>query len=258
MGGAWVDWPAADDSDRLTRYRQMTNLPGCFNIGESDYQYHGANRLGANSLLSCIFSGLVVGVEIPRYLDSLTKHYGEIDSKIFEKALAEEENFKKELFAKKGKENVHKLHEELAEELVKHVTVKRDNHKLQETLNFIKKIRERFDNISLDDGAHLANQTYVFANQFKYMIELALAITKGALLRNEFRGSHFKPEFPQRDDEHWLKKTIASYDARQDEPVITYEPIDIRHLKPIKRDYSKAVKQKPHLENVPSEIKLPI
>lgn len=59
MGGAWVDWPAADDEDRLTRYRQMTNIPGCFNVGESEFQYHGANRLGANSLLSCIFGGLV-------------------------------------------------------------------------------------------------------------------------------------------------------------------------------------------------------
>ena len=49
MGGAWVDWPAADDPDRWERYRQMTNIEGCFCIGEADYQYHGANRLGANS-----------------------------------------------------------------------------------------------------------------------------------------------------------------------------------------------------------------
>ena len=50
MGGAWVDWPAADDPDRWDRYRQMTNLPGCFNVGESDYQYHGANRLRSQFL----------------------------------------------------------------------------------------------------------------------------------------------------------------------------------------------------------------
>ena len=52
MGGAWVDWPASDDIDRDDRYRHMTNIPGCFNCGESDFQYHGANRLGANSLLA--------------------------------------------------------------------------------------------------------------------------------------------------------------------------------------------------------------
>ena len=66
------------------------------------------------------------------------------------------------------------------------------------------------------------NQTYVFANQFASMLELALVITKGALLRNEFRGSHYKPEFPERDDKNWLKTTIATYDPNLDEPVISY------------------------------------
>ena len=51
MGGAWVDWPAVDDENRsATDFRQITNIPGCFNVGESEFQYHGANRLGANSL----------------------------------------------------------------------------------------------------------------------------------------------------------------------------------------------------------------
>lgn len=88
------------------------------------------------------------------------------------------------------------------------------------------------------------------------MTELALTMTKGALLRDEFRGSHYKPEFPNRDDEKFLKKTIATYS--KEEPIISYEPVDIRHLKPIKRDYSKAGKVQAHLENIPENIKLPI
>ena len=90
------------------------------------------------------------------------------------------------------------------------------------------------------------------------MLELAMVITKGALLRNEFRGAHFKPEFPERDDEHWLKTTIATYHANFDEPVITYEPVDLRHLKPILRDYTKAKKVKPTLENIPAKLTLPV
>lgn len=258
MGGGWVDFPAADDPDRWSRYRHMSNLTGCFNIGESDYQYHGANRLGANSLLSCIFSGLVAGVEVPRYLEGLEKNYSTVPERVFAETLHHEEVFKKSLFARHGKENVHCLHEEMAEQLVQHVTVKRSNDKLKETLQFLKKIRERYQHISLGDGGRLLNQTYVFANQFKYMIELAMTITKGALLRDEFRGSHFKPEFPHRDDAHWMKKTIATYDPHLDEPVISYEPVDNRHLKPIIRDYSKAQKVVPHLENIPENIKLPI
>lgn len=256
MGGGWVDWPAADDKDRWSRYRHMTNLEGCFNIGESDYQYHGANRLGANSLLSCIYSGLLAGCEIPRYLENLTVGHQECKGMIFDEALKMEVEFKKDLFSRNGKENVFKLHEEMSDYLVSNVTVKRTNKELAKTIDFIKEIRERYQNISLADHGSILNQTYVFANQFKYMTELALTMTKGALLRDEFRGSHYKPEFPNRDDEKFLKKTIATYS--KEEPIISYEPVDIRHLKPIKRDYSKAGKVQAHLENIPENIKLPI
>jgi succinate dehydrogenase / fumarate reductase flavoprotein subunit len=259
MGGAWVDWPAADDPDRWERYRQMTNIPGCFNIGESDFEFHGANRLGANSLIACIFSGLVAGVEVPRYLENLTSTYASLPSKLYSDALAKEESFKHDLLNRNGRENIHKLHDELAEWMVKHVTVKRDNENLRKTLDKLKELRERYQHISLDDRGNILNQTYAFANQFDAMLELAMVITKGALLRNEFRGSHYKPEFPHRDDKHWLKTTIASYDPTQDEPVITYVPVDMRHLKEaVARDYAKAKKVKPTLENIPANIKLPI
>lgn len=255
MGGGWVDWPAIDDPDRWDRYRQMTNIPGCFNVGESDYQYHGANRLGANSLLSCIFGGLVTGLEVPRYLNSLSSTYQDASSTIFENAIAAEETIKKDLMSRHGPENVHKLADELADLLVANVTVVRNNPDLSKTMDGIKAIRERTKYITLDDHTRFANQTYVFANQFIAMLELALVITKGALLRDEFRGAHFKPEFPQRDDEHWLKTTIATYNA--EEPVISYEPVDLRYLDPIQRDYSTAKRIRPQLNNVPNNIPLP-
>lgn len=254
MGGGWIDWPAADDPDRTSRYRQMTNIPGCFNVGESDYQYHGANRLGANSLLSCIFGGLVVGWEVPKYLESQS----EVESAafVYEHALQHERDFKQELLKRDGPENVHQLHEELAEWMVAYTTVVRNNNDLQRTMDKIKEIRERYKRISLSDHGTFANQTYHFANRFRSMLELSLVIVKGALLRNESRGAHFKPEFPKRDDAHWLKTTIATY--AQDEPKITYEPVDLRHLQPSMRDYTQAKKVSPTLTNVPTNIKLPI
>lgn len=256
MGGAWVDWPAADDPDRLDRYRQMTNLAGCFSIGEADYQYHGANRLGANALLACIFSGLVAGQEVVRYVDNLTSSYHEIPSTVFDQSLLLEEELKKDILSRNGPENIHKLHDEMSDLMVRHVTVKRDNKDLQHTLDKFKEIRERYQRISLDDRGQFANQTYAFANQFGPMLELAMVITKGALLRNEFRGAHFKPEFPKRDDDHWLKTTLATYHS--DEPIISYEPVDLRHLKPIHRDYTQAKKVVPTLQNVPANIVLPV
>lgn len=258
MGGGWVDWPAADDADRWERFRQMTNIPGCFNVGESDYLYHGANRLGANSLLSCIFGGLVAGVEVPRYLDALESTYLDQPNGIYVEALRIEEAFRADLMRRNGPENVHKLHDELSEWMVKYATVKRDNPDLIRTLAKLKEIRERYENITLDDKGTNLNQTYVFAHQFKSMIELSLVIAKGALLRNEFRGAHFKPEFPHRDDENWLKTTIATYDPKLDEPIISYVPVDTRHLEPIKRDYTHAKKVKPTLKNIPTNIQLPI
>jgi succinate dehydrogenase / fumarate reductase, flavoprotein subunit len=258
MGGAWVDWPAADDVDRNSRFRQMTNIPGCFHVGESEFQFHGANRLGANSLLSCIFAGLTAGLEIPKYLDQVEVPYGKLPGKVFSAALAEEEALKHELLTRKGTENIHALHDELALLMVKNVTVKRNNEDLQKTLESILKIRERIQNVELDDKGTVMNQTYQFANQFIAMIEIAIVITKGAILRNEFRGAHYKPEFPERDDANWLKTTIATYDPKTQEPIITYKEVDLRHLKPIARDYSTAKKVKPTLENVPHNIELPV
>jgi succinate dehydrogenase / fumarate reductase flavoprotein subunit len=83
-------------------------------------------------------------------------------------------------------------------------------------------------------------------------------MTKGALLRDEMRGAHFKPEFPKRDDSNWLKTTIATFDSTELEPKISYEPVDLRHLEPQMRDYTQAKKTKPELKNVPTNIKLPI
>lgn len=254
MGGGWSDWPAADDPDKIERFRHMTNLRGCFNIGESDYHYHGANRLGANSLLSCIFSGLVAGVEVPRYIDALKDK--KAPEEIYQRSLQMEEEIQKDLLQKEGNENVHKLHDELADIMVRFVSVKRDNPDLKLTIDRIKEIRDRYNNIGLSDRGKILNQTYVFAHQFRAMIELSLVIAKGALLRDEFRGAHYKPEFPERDDENWLKTTIAEYE--EEEPRITYEPVDMRHLDPIKRDYVQAKKVRPTLKNIPNNIQLPL
>ncbi len=253
MGGAWVDWPAADDPDREHRFRQMTNLPGCFNCGESDYQYHGANRLGANSLLSCMYSGLLTGDEVPRYLDTVM---GECSEASYKDAVAVEEAFKQELIKRDGPENVHLLHDELAEVMIQNVTVKRNNIDLKKTLDKIKELRERYGRVSLDDRGMFANQTFQFAQQFGSMLELALVMTKGALLRDEFRGSHFKPEFPERDDKNWLKTTIATY--APDEPEISYEEVNTCHVEPVTRDYTVAKKAHHELKNIPKHITLPI
>jgi succinate dehydrogenase / fumarate reductase flavoprotein subunit len=256
MGGIWVDWPATGDPDRFERYRHMTNIAGLFAAGECDFQYHGANRLGANSLLSCIYSGMVAANEMSFFVDDLKVRYEDIGSRCFEEAEAREVAIKQDLLSRKGSENVHALHDELANIMVSNCTVVRSNQGLNEAISKIQEIKQRFKNISLDDKGAILNQTYQFANQFGPMLDLALTIAKGALLRDEFRGAHFKKEFTERDDKNWLKTTVATFDPDSNEPKISYFPVDVRHIEPVQRDYTKGKRSAPKMENVPSRIPL--
>lgn len=255
MGGGWVDYPSHEDSNRDQRYRHMTNIPGCFNCGESDFLYHGANRLGANSLLSCIFGGLVTGCEIPLYLKGSSLK--ELSQANVRYAVTEEEKWKHELFSRDGNENVHMLHNELSDILVAEATVKRSNQGFIKATEAIRSIQERYKHIRLSDHSPFANQTYFFASQFKAMLELAKVITEGALQRNESRGSHYKPEFPERDDDKWLCTTIATYDKDKHGPRFSHLPIDRRYFEPTLRDYTKIKKQVPEVLNLPKAFPLP-
>ncbi len=255
MGGAYVDWPAQEDPDRLARFRQMTNIPGCFVIGEADFEYHGANRLGANSLLSAMFGGLVAAEEIPRYLQTFPLRPA--PSSVLNAAVTIEEQKRQEIISRSGPENIHQLHEELADWLVRHVTVKRNTADLAATLEKIYEIRERSRSITLSDTQTTTiNQTLQFAHEFESMLEIAIVITKGALLRNESRGGHFTTDFPERNDAEWLKTTIAEY--RPDTPIFTYKPVDCRYLTPTQRDYTVAAKSIPHFEGLPVSLELPL
>ncbi|WP_028783387.1 succinate dehydrogenase flavoprotein subunit [Thalassobacillus devorans] len=228
MGGMWVD------------FDQMTNIPGIFAAGECDYSQHGANRLGANSLLSAIYGGMVAGPNAVKYIDGLEKTYEDIDESVFEKQLQlEKENFEK-ILKMDGDENAYQLHKELGEWMTDNVTVVRDNAKLLETDKKIQELMERYERINVNDTSRWSNQGAMFIRQLQNMLQLARVMTLGAYNRNESRGAHYKPEFPERNDEEWLKTTIATYDKAENKPVFTYEDVDTSLIKPRKRDYSKS------------------
>jgi len=117
------------------------------------------------------------------------------------------------------------------------MTVVRHNKALQETLDKLFEIRERQKKVSVLDAGRWGNQVVPHVIDLENMVELAIVMTEGALQRNESRGAHYKPEFPERDDENYLKTTIASY--TKDGPKITYEDVDISLVEPVKRDYTK-------------------
>ncbi|WP_025692277.1 succinate dehydrogenase flavoprotein subunit [Paenibacillus zanthoxyli] len=225
MGGMWVD------------YNQMTNIPGLFAAGECEYQYHGANRLGANSLVSAIFGGMVSGPKAVEYIKGLKKSVQDVPSSVFDGYRRVQQDKYESLLGMSGTENAYVLHKELGEWMTANMTVVRHNVKLEATIGKIKELKERYRGINMSDASGWNNQGVAFTRQLWNMLELAEAMTLGALLRNESRGAHYKPEFPKRNDEEFLKTTKASWTP--DGPKISYENVDVSLIPPRVRDYSK-------------------
>ncbi|OMF85139.1 succinate dehydrogenase flavoprotein subunit [Paenibacillus sp. FSL R7-0337] len=225
MGGMWVD------------YNQMTNIPGLFAAGECEYQYHGANRLGANSLVSAIYGGMVSGPKAVEYIKGLKKSVQDISSTVFDSFHKTQTDKYESLLGMTGTENAYVIHKELGEWMTANMTVVRENKKLEATIGKIKELKERYKNINMSDTSRWSNQGVAFTRQLWNMLELSEAMTLGALLRNESRGAHYKPEFPARNDEEFLKTTKAAWTA--DGPQISYEEVDVSLIPPRVRDYSK-------------------
>ncbi|WP_294175556.1 succinate dehydrogenase flavoprotein subunit [uncultured Selenomonas sp.] len=245
MGGIWVD--------RL----HHTNIKGLMASGECDYQYHGANRLGANSLLSAAYSGTVSGPEAMRMAKS-----GELGDALtqaeLDKARQEVVDQFEGILKMDGPENAHKLHHELGDLMYKYVSIERDNNGLDQCLVELKEILKRWDNIGLTDRGHWANQEAMFVRQLRNMILYAMCITKAARCRDESRGAHAKIAldangkrmmdgdelvFMPRDDKNFMRISIVDYDPKTEEPIVSYDEFDHSLIKPRARNYAVAKKE---------------
>ncbi|WP_158793965.1 succinate dehydrogenase flavoprotein subunit [Granulicella sp. L60] len=223
MGGLWVD------------FNQQTNIPGVFAAGEADYSIHGANRLGANSLLSCIYGGFVAGPQAMAYASSLPAQEGD-GGHAAELQRQKEKNGL--LLNNPGTENPFKIWRELGETMTKHATIVRYNAGLEEADAKLVELLDRYRNVNLSDKSQWANTSFAFTRQLYNMIELARVIVHGARLRDESRGAHYKPDFPNRDDEKFLKTTKAAF--VDGAPAISFEEVDISHIKPRPRVYTSS------------------
>ncbi|MFQ5414086.1 MAG: succinate dehydrogenase flavoprotein subunit [Phycisphaerae bacterium] len=262
MGGLWVDYERNNDTGGLvlgSPRNHQTNVPGLFVIGEADYQYHGGNRLGANSLLSCIFSGLIVAPSIENRLRSLEHGTaGDQPVSLYEREIAKHNAACDALINQQGDENPYKLHAELGDWMTRHVTVVRHNKDIQATLDKIDELADRYTRVALSDKGRWTNQNLSFTRALGDMIVLAEVIAKGALARDECRGAHYKPDFAipspngedpatlrreaqawcrafQEKNDRWLKTTVAAYTP--DGPVLTYQPVDTSLIPPRPRTY---------------------
>jgi len=247
MGGLWVDYAPDGKSgtlDEASPRNQATNVPGLYAAGEVEYQYHGANRLGANSLVACIYAGKIGGPAMVRY-GRQTASKLPVDDAAFASAKKRWETEFARLAQLDGPENPHVIAEEMGDWMTDNVTVIRHDAKLQETDDKLRELLDRWERIGLTDRSGFANREISFVNQLRNMLVLARVMTRGALLRQESRGAHFKVRDLEkgvteenalpRDDANFLKTTIAEHTA--DGPRITYAPVNTTLIPPRPRKY---------------------
>jgi succinate dehydrogenase / fumarate reductase flavoprotein subunit len=261
MGGLWVDYERSGTGGLVvgSPKNQITNVPNLYAIGECDYQYHGANRLGANSLLSCIFSGLVLAPGLETLLKGQKQAASELPSSLFDGARKLHQTRHDNLLKRSGGgENPYLIHQQLGDIMTKAATVVRRNDQLEGALGTVHDLYAKAKKCSLSDTGTWTNQNVVFTKALLDMFPLALTILKGALQRDECRGAHFKPAFAfssltatepaarrreaeawcdrfEANNAKWLKSTIAQWTG--DDVEITYEDVDTSLIAPRPRLY---------------------
>jgi succinate dehydrogenase / fumarate reductase flavoprotein subunit len=132
-----------------------------------------------------------------------------------------------EIAQMRGTENAYVIHQELGQMMTNNVTVVRRNDELRGGIEKILELKERVGRVGIGSSTSVYNQELLFVNQLTNGLDLAHAIVEGA---------HYKPEFPERDDENWLKTTKAAYSPAG--PQLSYEEVDIRFIPPRKRVYN--------------------
>ncbi|MCF6173914.1 MAG: FAD-binding protein, partial [Campylobacteraceae bacterium] len=216
------------------RYDIKHNVKSFYAAGEcACVSVHGANRLGANSLLEAVFYGRHVGQTIIQDLEEnkfLTHKEPDIDDA---KDMIVEID---KLLSSCGNERVPKLRKELQTSMTENAGVFRTHKKLLAQRKIIKKLKERYRDIGIDDRSKIFNTDLQEAIELGHMLDFSAFIVEGAILRKESRGSHFRDDFPQRDDEKFLKHTYGYMDEKGSIK-IEYKPVTIDKYKPTERTY---------------------
>ena len=234
MGGLWVD------------YNLMSNIEGLFVGGEASYDYHGANRLGANSLMSAMTDGgFVLPYTVSGYfgenLKTMEKIDGNHESFVSAEKLVKERINK--LLSIKGTKTPNSFHKDLGEIMFDKVGIERTEEKLKVAIEDIKTLKQNFYKdlmLAGDDGMNIELER---ALRVEDSIDLGLLMAKDALERRESCGAHYRMDFVDedgealRDDENFMHVAAWEYTGEEKEPIRNIEELKYEHLTPTKRSY---------------------
>ncbi|MBI4150144.1 succinate dehydrogenase/fumarate reductase flavoprotein subunit [Candidatus Woesearchaeota archaeon] len=209
---------------------ELKPFSGLYAAGEcACVSVHGANRLGANSLLECVVFGKRAGAAMGNYAKATS--FAEIKGDWFPKA----EECMRALFSGNGKEKMITVRTEMQNAMTEHCGIFREEKSLKTGITKIKKLQQRYTNIILEDTSRTFNTHLVEVLELGSMLTYAEAILVSALNRKESRGAHARTDYLKRDDKNWLKHTLVY--KKNNELAIGYRPVVITRIKPEERKY---------------------
>ena len=215
----------------ITTDADGTVFSGLFAAGEcACVSVHGANRLGCNSLLDILVFGRRAGKQIRKYIHTvgMPKNPEGLEDRY--------RNRLQRLLDREGIESYGKILTEMREVMMDRVSVFRNDQGLNEALLTIRSLKERSENIAIQDKGRLFNRELLDVIELGYMLDLAEAITMGALFREESRGAHAREDFPGRDDENFLLHSMIRFDKEKGPQLFT-KPVSITKFQPQERKY---------------------
>jgi succinate dehydrogenase / fumarate reductase flavoprotein subunit len=211
-----------------TNNSAQSSINGLFACGEcACVSVHGANRLGGNSLAETLVFGKIAGATALEYVRK---------QKMFDiPESIEIEKTKIEFRFRNGSESAPEIRKELQKVMKEKAGIFRNEQDLEQAMKTISSLKQRYLDVRVKDESRFFNTELMQAIELGFMLDNAQLITLGALLRKESRGSHFRTDFPYRDDTNWLKHTIIT--LKDGEPLVSYQPVRITIFEPAKRDY---------------------
>jgi succinate dehydrogenase / fumarate reductase flavoprotein subunit len=210
-----------------------TNVPGLYAAGEcANVSVHGANRLGANSLLDTVVFGRRSGAHAVEYIKGVGGH-----SQAQEDLVSEKARLQALLDRPKG-ERVATVRDDMARDMTKGIGVFRDQASMEGALENLKNVKSRMGGFSIENKGKVFNTDLMFGLELEFMVDCAEAVVAGAMTRKESRGAHFRTDITERDDENWLKHTLMYQDDEAENGVrVELSDVKITQWEPVKRVY---------------------
>jgi len=211
--------------------RCETPIPGLYAAGEcACLSVHGANRLGTNSTIDCLVFGAVAGEEAAKRASSAS-----LPELPKEKLEREEKRIFDEILGREGDYEVPEIRSRLRRVMSEKVEIFRTGDELEAAVKEIRELKRMFEDVRVDDKGRRFNTALVQALELSSMLDVSEVTALGALARKESRGAHYRLDYPNRDDENWLKHTLAYY--TKEGPVLKYIPVTITKWPPTVRKY---------------------